>query len=121
MDYALQTSTAIQDSILDAIEVIQEEMSNKVFRKALADIGEAIRAGATFSGAARAHPAVFPPVYLGMLESAEMTGNLDSVLDQLSGYLERDLEARRKIMSALLYPGMVAGMSFPGATPGPLT
>jgi type IV pilus assembly protein PilC len=98
-------------SILDAIEVIQEEMTNKVFRKALDDIVESVRAGSTFSGAARAHPEVFPPVYLGMLESAEMTGNLDSVLDQLSDYLERDMEARRKIMSALLYPGMVAGMS----------
>jgi type IV pilus assembly protein PilC len=98
-------------SILDAIEVIQEEMTNKVFRKALDDIVESVRAGSTFSGAARAHPEVFPPVYLGMLESAELTGNLDSVLDQLSDYLERDMEARRKIMSALLYPGIVAGMS----------
>ena len=98
-------------SILDAVEVIQEEMTNKVFRAALDDIVESVRAGTTFSGAARAHPEVFPPVYLGMLESAEMTGNLDSVLDQLSGYLERDLEARRKVMSALLYPGIVAGMS----------
>jgi type IV pilus assembly protein PilC len=86
-------------------------MTNKLFKKALDDIVESVRAGSTFSGAARAHPEVFPPVYLGMLESAEMTGNLDSVLDQLSGYLARDMEARRKIMSALLYPGMVAGMS----------
>jgi type IV pilus assembly protein PilC len=98
-------------SILEAIEVIQEEMTNKRFRAALDDIVESVRAGSTFSGAARAHTEVFPPVYLGMLESAELTGNLDSVLDQLSGYLERDMEARRKIMSALLYPGVVAGMS----------
>ena len=98
-------------AILDAIEVIQEEMTNKLFRAALDDIAENVKAGASFSGAAKAHPEVFPPVYLGMLESAEMTGNLDKVLDQLSAYLERDLAARKKITSAMLYPGIVAGMS----------
>jgi type IV pilus assembly protein PilC len=97
--------------ILDAIEVIQEEMTNKLFKAALDDIAENVKAGASFSGAAKAHPEAFPPVYLGMLESAEMTGNLDQVLDQLSEYLERDMEARKKITSALLYPGIVAGMS----------
>ena len=46
-----------------------------------------------------------------MLESAEMTGNLDKVLDQLSDYLERELEARRKVKSALMYPAIVGMMS----------
>src|SRR5262249_26109652 len=39
------------------------------------------------------------------------TGQLDTVLDQLSGYLERDLEARQKVKSALIYPAVVAVMS----------
>src|SRR5215210_7900185 len=42
--------------ILDAIEVIQEEMTNKLFRAALDDIAENVKAGASFSGAARSHP-----------------------------------------------------------------
>ena len=40
-----------------------------------------------------------------------MTGHLDSVLDQLATYIERDLEARRKVTSALMYPGIIFGLS----------
>lgn len=98
-------------SILDALEVIESEMTSKVFKPVLLEIVADIRSGSTFAGAAHKHPYAFPPVYLGMLESAEMTGNLDSVLDQLSTYLERELEAKRKVKQALMYPGIVAVMS----------
>ena len=113
MHFSRQLSAFLKASvpILEAVETIQEEMTNKLFKAALDDIAENVKAGASFAGAAKAHPEVFPPVYLGMLESAELTGNLDSVLDQLSDYLERELEARRKVTSALMYPGIVAGMS----------
>jgi len=113
MHFSRQLSAFLKASvpILDAIETIQEEMTNKLFKTALEDISENIKAGASFSGAAKAHPEVFPPVYLGMLESAELTGNLDKVLDQLSEYLDRELEARRKVTSALMYPAIVALMS----------
>ena len=97
--------------LLDALEVIAEEAGNKLFKSALADIAEQLRSGATFAAAAAAHPEAFPPLYLSILRSAELTGNLDNVLDQLSEYLHRDLEARRKISSALVYPAVVAVMS----------
>jgi type IV pilus assembly protein PilC len=113
MHFSRQLSAFLKASvpILDAIDTIREEMTNKLFNAVLDDIAENIKAGASFSAAAKAHPEAFPPVYLGMLESAELTGNLDKVLDQLSEYLERELEARRKVKSALMYPGIVAAMS----------
>ena len=113
MHFSRQLSAFLKASvpILEAVEVIREEMTNKLFTAALDDIVENIKAGASFAGAAKAHPEVFPPVYLGMLESAELTGNLDKVLDQLSEYLDRELEARRKVKSAMMYPAIVAMMS----------
>jgi type IV pilus assembly protein PilC len=113
MHFSRQLSAFLKASvpILEAIEVIREEMTNKLFKAALDDIAENVKAGASFAGAAKSHPEVFPPVYLGMLESAEMTGNLDQVLDQLSEYVERELEARRKVISALTYPAIIALMS----------
>lgn len=97
--------------ILEAVETIHEEMTNKLFKAALNDIAENVKAGASFAGAAKVHTEVFPPVYLGMLESAELTGNLDKVLDQLSEYLDRELEARRKVKAAMMYPAIVMMMS----------
>ena len=44
------------------------------------------------------------PFYVGVLEAAEMTGNLTAALEEVADYIDRDLEARRKIQSALFYP-----------------
>jgi type IV pilus assembly protein PilC len=77
----------------------------------LSDIEDGLRGGDRFSDCVDRHPKVFPEFYRGILRSAELTGELDTVLSQLSDYLERDLEARRKIKSALMYPAIVALMS----------
>ncbi len=97
--------------VLEAIDVMTEEMKNKMFQRVLAEMGDSLRAGETFAGAAGLHPQAFPPYYLGILGSAELTGNLDTVLNQLADYIDRDIEARRKITSALMYPMIVLCMS----------
>ena len=97
--------------IIEALEAIQEEMGNKFFRSILDDMIESLRSGSTFADAAASHSSAFPPYYLGILRSAELTGQLDTVLVQLSEYIERDVEARRKVTSALTYPAIIALMS----------
>jgi type IV pilus assembly protein PilC len=97
--------------VLEALDVMTSEMGNKVLQRVLAEMADSLRAGETFAGAAADHPEAFPSYYLGILRSAELTGNLDTVLDQLSEYIERDTEARRKITSALIYPGIVMVMA----------
>ncbi|HAM03281.1 MAG TPA: type II secretion system F family protein [Acidimicrobiaceae bacterium] len=93
--------------VLEALEVMTQEMANKVFASVLAQMADSLREGSTFAGAAAMHPKAFPPYYLGILGSAELTGNIDVVLDQLADYIERDIEARRKVSSALMYPAIV--------------
>jgi type IV pilus assembly protein PilC len=93
--------------VLEALEVMTEELGNKVFSRVFAEMADSLRSGETFAGAATLHPEAFPPYYLGILRSAELTGNLDIVLDQLADYLDRDIEARRKVSGALMYPGIV--------------
>lgn len=97
--------------IIDALEIIEDDTSDKLFKKTLAEMSEALQAGESFARAARAHPEAFPLYYVGMLESAELSGNLDSVLVQLAEYMERDQEARNKITSALIYPLVVLFMA----------
>jgi type IV pilus assembly protein PilC len=74
-------------------------------------MAEALRGGSTFADAAEAHPNAFPAFYRGILRSAELTGNLDTVLEQLAAYIEREVEARQKIVSALIYPAVVSVMA----------
>jgi type IV pilus assembly protein PilC len=72
---------------------------------------DSLRAGDTFAAAAAVHPEAFPSFYVGILESAELTGNLDNVLNQLADYIDRDVKARGKVTAALIYPAVVAAMS----------
>jgi type IV pilus assembly protein PilC len=97
--------------IMEALEVISEETSDKQLKPALADMIERLQAGDTFASAAAAHPEAFPDYYLGILGSAELTGTLDVVLDQLADYIERDIDARGKITGALIYPAVVFVMA----------
>jgi type IV pilus assembly protein PilC len=97
--------------VLESMEVMTDEVGDKVFQRILAEMSDSLRAGETFAGAADEHPEAFPPYYLGILRSAELTGNLDVVLDQLAEYIERDVEAKRKVTSALIYPAIVMVMA----------
>lgn len=97
--------------IVDAIQTVREGSDNERFRSVLQDIAEQIQTGIPFSEALARHADVFPNYYIGILRSAEITGQLDVVLDQLSAYLERDLESRQKLKSALTYPMIVLVMS----------
>jgi type IV pilus assembly protein PilC len=68
---------------------------------------EDLRNGGTLSDAAKKHPEAFPTYYMGILQSAELTGKLDETLENLAGYLERELETRSKVVGALSYPMVV--------------
>ena len=97
--------------IMEALEVIEDETTEKLMKKVLHEMIDDLRAGDTFATAASSHPEAFPKFYIGILESAELTGNLDTVLNQLAEYIERDVEARSTLTSALIYPGVTLLMS----------
>jgi len=97
--------------ILESLEVINEEVMDKRFHQVIVEMVEALQAGDTFSAAAASHPEAFPEFYVGILTSAEMTGELDNVLNQLSDYIERETEAKGKLSAALVYPGIIMLMS----------
>lgn len=110
MHFSRQLAVFIQSGIpiTEALEIIASETGNKFFQGILHEILEGIESGSTFADAAALHASAFPPYYLGILRAAELTGNLDTVLVRLSEYIERDLEAKRKVVSALTYPAIIA-------------
>ena len=91
--------------LLETLDVMTEELGNKDFAVILAQMADSLRGGATFAGAAAEHPEAFPSYYIGILESAELTGSLDTVLDQLADYIERDIEATTQGLLGAHVPG----------------
>ncbi|MBV6725969.1 type II secretion system F family protein [Nocardioides daeguensis] len=97
--------------ILDAVHSIGADHVNSSVRRMMHDIEDGLRTGERFSDTLERYPKVFPEYYRGIVRSAELSGELDTVLSRLARYMERDIEARRKIKSALIYPVAVAVMS----------
>jgi len=97
--------------ILEAVHTIGEESENSSVRRVMNDIEEGLRSGERFSDCLDRHAKIFPEFYRGIIRSAELTGELDLVLTRLAIYIERDLEARRKIKQAIIYPLVVLVMS----------
>jgi type IV pilus assembly protein PilC len=109
MAFSRQLSSFLEAgiSVLDALEIVGNETGSPVMRAAIADIRSSILRGISFVDAVGEHPEIFPAYYRSMMLSAEYTGDLDTVLSTLAGYLERDINAKRQIKSAMTYPIIV--------------
>jgi type IV pilus assembly protein PilC len=113
MHFSRQLSAFVRAGIplIESLEVIEEETDDKVLRDVLLGVRDSLISGETFSDALRPYESLFPKFYVDMVRAAEMTGSLDDVLAELAGYIKRDLEARNKIKSALVYPSIVLVMA----------
>jgi type IV pilus assembly protein PilC len=113
MHFSRQLSAFVRAGIplIESLDVIEEETDDKVLRDVLIGVRDSLTAGETFSDALRPYESLFPKFYVDMVRAAELTGSLDDVLAELAGYIKRDLEARNKIKSALVYPSIVLVMA----------
>jgi type IV pilus assembly protein PilC len=109
MNFSRQAASFLRAGvpILDALGIVAEESGDRKMREVLADVQARLRGGSSFGDAISVHIRVFPGYYIAVVHAAELTGQLDDAFDQLAGYIERDLNARRQVKSALTYPSIV--------------
>ncbi|MCF2947368.1 type II secretion system F family protein [Paraglaciecola aquimarina] len=93
--------------ILRAVKGLADTTSSKRMQSALFDVGDQLERGRTLSSALNKHPKVFNKLFVSMVHVGENTGKLDDAFNQLSFYLERELETRKQIKSATRYPMFV--------------
>lgn len=94
--------------VTSAIQTFAEQASNKRLKEAYLGVVADVEAGARLSASFSAYPTVFPSILTDMVRSAEITGNLDTVLRQAARHIEREASARRKIRAAMTYPAIIA-------------
>ncbi len=97
--------------ILDGLTLLGRDTTNMTLRRTLTDVADGLRQGEPLADAFDRHPKVFPTPFRSMIRSAELSGDLDSVLDRLTVYIEREVEARSKIKSAMTYPAVIVVLS----------
>jgi type II secretory pathway component PulF len=77
-------------------------------RAAVLDVRERVERGDTLSAALAEHPRYFTPLYVGLVRAGERSGDLDSAFGRLAVQLEKDEQLRGKVLSAAIYPLILA-------------
>jgi type IV pilus assembly protein PilC len=90
--------------LVQCLEILASQQENKTFQKVLAGTRASVEAGATLSAAMRDYPKVFDSLYVNMVEAGETGGILDTILQRLSSYIEKNVKLQRAVKSAMVYP-----------------
>lgn len=90
-----------------ALSTIAEETSSPLFKRVILRVLDDLERGQKLSESLGRHTSVFPDIYIDLVRVAELTGNLESTLKQLAGYLRRDLNTVRRLRSAMIYPAVI--------------
>ena len=91
-------------NITNALELLQGQISNRALNKVLSDVIAGLRGGHQLSVALSKHPEVFSTLSCRTLSIGEQTGGLETMLRQMADYLEKEINAKKSIKSALMYP-----------------
>lgn len=94
-------------SLLRALDVILKQVDSKKLSVIVVQVRQDMEGGKTFRDSLAKFPDIFSPLWINLIETGEASGNLPSVLDKLAHYLEESASFRRKIISALMYPGIL--------------
>jgi type IV pilus assembly protein PilC len=90
--------------LVQCLEILASQQENKMFQKVLTGTRGAVEGGATLSAAMRQYPKVFDSLYVNMVEAGETGGILDTILQRLSSYIEKNVKLQRAVKSAMVYP-----------------
>lgn len=97
--------------LLQALDLMLERLRDPHFRSVLTDIRDRVKSGQDLSEAFAAYGHLFPSLYPSTLKAGERTGELEAVIRRFIRYMKLVLEARKKVISALVYPSVLIGLS----------
>jgi len=90
--------------LVSALSTLAQQLGNSLLARVFAQVRDSVNEGMSLAKALQEHPAVFPAIYVSMVDAAETAGTLESVLSQLADLYERRARLAGKIKGALAYP-----------------
>jgi len=97
--------------LVQCLEILAGQQDNKTFQKILNSVRGSVEGGATLSASMKQHDKVFDALYYNMVEAGETGGILDTILQRLSTYIEKNVKLKRAVKSAMIYPVAVLGIA----------
>ncbi len=98
--------------IIKCLDILENQTKDEALKTVLNATRKDVKGGLSLTDAISKHPAVFSKLYVNMIRAAEIGGILDVILDRLAGFLEKEMEIRGKIKSAMMYPTIVLVFAF---------
>jgi type IV pilus assembly protein PilC len=93
--------------LVQALEIIGTQADNLAFRKVLLAVKSRVESGSTFADALAEHPKVFDELFVQLVRAGEIGGILDTILNRLGAYIEKNEKLKRRVKGAMVYPGIV--------------
>src|SRR6202142_1777984 len=97
--------------LVQCLEILAGQQDNKTFQKILNSVRASVEGGATLSTSMKQHEKVFDALYYNMVEAGETGGILDTILQRLSTYIEKNVKLKRAVKSAMIYPVAVLSIA----------
>lgn len=94
-------------SIVEALDVLEKEIENKKLAQIIGEIKTGIEEGKQLSDVLEKHPKVFPPIYVKMIRSGEISGRLEESLDQIVTQMKKTQALTSSIRGAMIYPAVI--------------
>lgn len=90
--------------LVQCLEILAANQENMFFQKCLTGVRTSVEGGSTLSNAMRQYPKIFDDLTTNMIEAGEAGGILDTILQRLAIYVEKNLKLKSAVKSALIYP-----------------
>src|ERR1700723_3341709 len=97
--------------LVQCLEILAGQQENVAFQKVLTGTRASVEGGTTLSAAMKQYDKVFDTLYYNMVEAGETGGILDTILQRLSSYIEKNVKLKRAVKSAMIYPVAVIGIA----------
>ncbi|MBC7833820.1 MAG: type II secretion system F family protein [Phycisphaerales bacterium] len=113
LDFTTQLAVMIRAgiNIRAALDGIGEQTEHPGFKKIILGLKADVEAGKQFSEAIGRHPKLFGPLYVNMVRASEMSGSFSQMLDRIAGYITQEIETRKMVVGASIYPGVIGTMA----------
>ena len=104
-----QLSTYIKSGIplTDAVKILAQQDKKKRYKKVYDSLTYELTMGESFSEALKKQGSVFPGLLINMIKAAELTGELESTLDEMSEYYNEKQQTKDALISAMTYPAII--------------
>jgi len=93
--------------LVQALEIIGTQADNPEFRTVLLAVKTKVESGSTFADALSDHPKVFDTLFVQLVRAGEIGGILDTILQRLGAYIEKNSKLKRRVKGAMVYPAVV--------------